>query len=160
MGHLLHAGKFGGILAAIPQPIVAAILCITFGMVAGTGLSMLQFINLNLRRNLFVVGFSIFLGLSVPQYFSEFTSRAYDFPVHTHVHWFNNILGSPIIITFLVACVLDNTLTQHVTKKDRGLVYTRKFKRFEKDPRNIEFYRLPFDLEEIFPPDSSKLSFT
>jgi hypothetical protein len=27
------AGKFGGILAAIPQPIVAAILCITFGMV-------------------------------------------------------------------------------------------------------------------------------
>jgi xanthine/uracil permease len=26
-------GKFGGILAAIPQPIVAAILCITFGMV-------------------------------------------------------------------------------------------------------------------------------
>ncbi len=33
MGHLLDAGKFGGILAAIPQPIVAAILCITFGMV-------------------------------------------------------------------------------------------------------------------------------
>lgn len=27
------AGKFGGILAAIPQPIVAAILCVTFGMV-------------------------------------------------------------------------------------------------------------------------------
>jgi xanthine/uracil permease len=30
---LLSAGKFGGILAAIPQPIVAAILSITFGMV-------------------------------------------------------------------------------------------------------------------------------
>jgi xanthine/uracil permease len=29
----LHAGKFGGILAAMPQPIVAAILCMTFGMV-------------------------------------------------------------------------------------------------------------------------------
>lgn len=29
----LSAGKFGGILAAIPQPIVAAILSITFGMV-------------------------------------------------------------------------------------------------------------------------------
>jgi hypothetical protein len=27
------AGKFGGVFAAIPQPIVAAILCITFGMV-------------------------------------------------------------------------------------------------------------------------------
>ncbi|CAN5961512.1 unnamed protein product [Sphagnum jensenii] len=146
-------GKFGGILAAIPQPIVAAILCVTFGTV-GTGLSMLQFINLNFIRNLFVVGFSIFLGLSVPQYFSESTSRAYDFPVHTH---FNNILGSPIIITFLVACVLDNTLTWHISNKDRGLYYTRKFNWFE-DPRSFEFYSLPFGLEEIFPPDSSKIA--
>ena len=27
------AGKFGGVVASIPQPIVAAILSITFGMV-------------------------------------------------------------------------------------------------------------------------------
>jgi hypothetical protein len=147
-------GKFGGILAAIPQPIVAAILCMTFGMVAGTGLSMLQFTNLNLQRNLFVVGFSIFLGLSVPQYFSEFTSQAYDVPVHTHVHWFNNILGSPIIITFLVACVLDSTLTWHVTRRDRGLLYTHRFESFTSDARNFEFYSLPFGLHKVFPPDS------
>ena len=30
---VLLAGKFGAILASIPQPIVAAILCITLGMV-------------------------------------------------------------------------------------------------------------------------------
>ncbi len=32
-GMWCSAGKFGGVFAAIPQPIVAAILCITFGMV-------------------------------------------------------------------------------------------------------------------------------
>ncbi|KAH8969704.1 hypothetical protein BDL97_02G047700 [Sphagnum fallax] len=150
-------GKFGGILAAIPQPIVAAILCITFGMVVGTGLSVLQFTNLNMTRNLFVVGISIFLGLSVPQYFSEFASRAYHGPVHTHAHWFNNILniffGSPIIITFIVALVLDNTLLWHVSRKDRGLPWTRKFRSFGEDARNLEFYSLPFGLHKIFPPN-------
>lgn len=29
----LYSGKFGGVVASIPQPIVAAILCITFGVV-------------------------------------------------------------------------------------------------------------------------------
>ena len=31
--NVLLAGKFGAILASIPQPIFAAIFCITFGMV-------------------------------------------------------------------------------------------------------------------------------
>jgi xanthine/uracil permease len=117
----------------------------------------LQFTNLNMTRNLFVIGFSIFLGLSVPQYFSEFASRAYHGPVHTHAHWFNNILniffGSPIIITFIVALVLDNTLLWHVSRKDRGLGWTRKFRNFGEDPRNVEFYSLPFGLHKIFPPN-------
>ncbi len=55
----------------------------------GTGLSHLQFTNMNLTRNIFVVGFSIFLGLSVPQYFSEFAIRSDHGPVHTHALWVN-----------------------------------------------------------------------
>jgi len=44
---------------------------------------------MNMTRNIFVVGISIFLGLSVPQYFSEFTLRSYHGPVHTHGRWVN-----------------------------------------------------------------------
>ena len=40
-----------------------------------------------MTRNLFVVGFSIFLGLSVPQYFNEFTIRAGHGPVYTASRW-------------------------------------------------------------------------
>ena len=53
----------------------------------GTGISILQFANMNLTRNIFVVGFSIFMGLSVPEYFREFTLRAGHGPVHTHARW-------------------------------------------------------------------------
>lgn len=149
-------GKFGAVVASIPQPIVAAILCITFGMVVGTGISILQFANMNLTRNIFVVGFSLFMGLSVPQYFSEFALRAGHGPVHTDARWFNDILnvffGAPVIVTFIVAAVLDTTLTRHVSKRDRGMLWTRKFRHFGHDPRNHEFYRLPGPMHKFFPP--------
>lgn len=71
---------------------------------------------------------------------------------------FNNILnvffGSPVIITILVATVLDLTLTRHVTKRDRGKMWIKRFKGFHDDPRNLEFYRLPFGLHRMFPPTS------
>ncbi|KAG0616299.1 hypothetical protein M758_5G104600 [Ceratodon purpureus] len=149
-------GKFGAVVASIPQPIVAAILCVTFGMVVGTGISILQFANMNLTRNIFVVGFSLFMGLSVPQYFREFAIRAGHGPVHTNARWFNDILNTffsaPLIVAFIVATVLDLTLTRHVSKRDRGMLWTRKFRHFGHDPRNYEFYRLPVGLHKFFPP--------
>ncbi|XP_024399142.1 nucleobase-ascorbate transporter 2 [Physcomitrium patens] len=149
-------GKFGAVVASIPQPIVAAILCLTLGMVVGTGISQLQFANMNMTRNIFVVGFALFMGLSVPQYFREFELRAGHGPVHTNARWFNDILntffGAPVIVAFVVGTVLDITLTRHVSKRDRGMLWTRKFRHFGHDPRNYEFYRLPAGLHKFFPP--------
>jgi nucleobase transporter 1/2 len=88
----------------------------------GTGLSHLQFTNMNLTRNIFVVGFSIFLGLSVPQYFSEFAIRSDHGPVHTHALWVN-FLSLFSYVDFSVGiyyigivslCNFGNTLTCHV----------------------------------------------
>lgn len=149
-------GKFGAVVASIPQPIVAAILSLTFGMVAGTGISQLQFANMNSTRNLFVVGFALFMGFSVPQYFREFELRAGHGPVNTNSRWFNDILntlfGAPVVVAFIVATVLDLTLTRHVSKRDRGMLWTRKFRNFGHDNRNYEFYRLPGGLHKFFPP--------
>ena len=38
------------------------------GMIVAVGLSNLQYVDLNSGRNLFVVGFSIFMGITVPQW--------------------------------------------------------------------------------------------
>ncbi|KAG1366934.1 Nucleobase-ascorbate transporter LPE1 [Cocos nucifera] len=63
-------GKFGALLASIPLPIVAALYCILFAY-AGS------------LRTKFILGFSLFMGLSVPEYFKEYEILAGYGPVHT-----------------------------------------------------------------------------
>ena len=81
--------KFGALFITIPEPIIGGIFCVMFGMIAATGqfisyffnssflfkfhiqlclvvisgLSNLQFVDLNSSRNLLVLGFSIFFSL-------------------------------------------------------------------------------------------------
>jgi len=45
-------------------------LCIS-GMITAVGVSNLQYVDLNSTRNLFVFGFSIFFGLSLPQWIAK-----------------------------------------------------------------------------------------
>jgi len=61
--------KFGALFTTIPQPIVGGMYCALFGMIAAVGLSNLQRVDLNSSRNLFILGFAFFMGLSLPVYF-------------------------------------------------------------------------------------------
>ncbi len=55
--------KLGALFITIPEPIIGGVFCVMFGMIAATGLSNLQFIDLNSSRNLLILGFSIFFSL-------------------------------------------------------------------------------------------------
>lgn len=87
MIHYVNAGKFGAVFASIPAPIIAALYCLFFAYVGAGGLSFLQFCNLNSFRTKFILGFSVFLGLSIPQYFNEYTAIKGYGPVHTGARW-------------------------------------------------------------------------
>jgi nucleobase transporter 1/2 len=63
--------KFGALFTTIPGPIVGGMYCAMFGMIAAVGLSNLQFVDLNSARNLFILGFAFFMGLSVPAWFAD-----------------------------------------------------------------------------------------
>ncbi|CAL9049557.1 unnamed protein product [Musa banksii] len=149
-------GKFGALFASIPFVIFAAVYCVLFGIVAAVGLSLLQFTNMNSMRNLFITGVSIFLGLSVPQYFFKYTSSALRGPAHTKAEWFNDyintIFSSPPTVALIVAVFLDNTLDVSGTAGDRGMAWWARFRKFQGDSRNEEFYTLPFNLNRFFPP--------
>ena len=41
------------------------------GMITAIGISNLQFVDLNSSRNLFIFGFAIFFGLSMPQWLAK-----------------------------------------------------------------------------------------
>ncbi|MFC1549856.1 uracil-xanthine permease family protein [Candidatus Neomarinimicrobiota bacterium] len=110
--------KFGALFTTIPSPIVGGMYCAMFGMIAAVGLSNLQFVNLNSARNLFILGFAFFMGLSVPEYF---VSNPLDWGAN--LKWFTDIantLGSTgMAVGAFIALVLDNTIPG--TDEERGL---------------------------------------
>ncbi|KAG2399136.1 Nucleobase-ascorbate transporter [Vigna angularis] len=150
-------GKFGAVFASIPPAIIAALYCLFFAYVGAGGLSFLQFCNLNSFRTKFILGFSIFLGLSVPQYFNEYTAINGHGPVNTGGRWFNDIINVPFqskpFVAGVVAYFLDNTLFKREgsIRKDRGKHWWDKYKSFKGDTRSEEFYSLPFNLNKYFP---------
>ncbi|KAL1560843.1 N-terminal acetyltransferase [Salvia divinorum] len=148
-------GKFGAVFASIPFAIFAALHCVLFGLVGSVGLSFLQFTNMNSMRNLMITGLSLFLGVSIPEFFSNYWTKDHGL-VHTHAGWFdgffNTIFMSPATIALIVAVFLDNTLDVEMSKKDRGMPWWVNFRTFKGDNRNEEFYTLPFNLNRFFPP--------
>ncbi|XP_075659938.1 nucleobase-ascorbate transporter 6-like [Castanea sativa] len=150
-------GKFGAVFASIPAPIIAALYCLFFAYVGSAGISLLQFCNLNSFRTKFVLGFSIYMGLSIPQYFNEYTVVKGYGPVHTEARWFNDMINVPFsseaFVAGLLAFFLDITLHRkdNQTRKDRGMHWWDRFRSFKTDTRSEEFYSLPFNLNKFFP---------
>jgi len=108
--------KFGALFTTIPQPIVGGMYCAMFGMIVAVGLSNLQFVDLNSTRNLFILGFSFFMGLSVPEYFAQQ-------PIQFEPVWVASILNTlgstGMAVGAFTALALDNTIPG--TDEERGL---------------------------------------
>ncbi|RZC66292.1 hypothetical protein C5167_009978 [Papaver somniferum] len=150
-------GKFGALFASIPMPIIAAFYCVLFAYVASAGIGFLQFCNLNSFRTKFILGFSIFMGFSVPQYFNQTLVLTGHGPVNTNSISFNVILNvifsSHATVAAITAYFLDCTLYRKdsAVRRDCGLVWWDKFRYYERDTRSEEFYSLPYNLGKHFP---------
>lgn len=148
-------GKFGAFFASIPLPIFGAIYCVLFGIVAATGISFMQFTNNNSMRNLYIIGLSLFLGISIPQYFVTNTSPDGRGPVQTAGGWFNDILNtifsSAPTIAIIIGTLLDQTLDAKPSINDRGVSWWKPFQHKKGDVRNDEFYGLPLRINEFIP---------
>lgn len=79
---------------------------------ASVGLGFLQFCNLNTYRSMFIIGFSLFMGLSVPQYFNEYLLLSGHGPVHTgstavRIYYLNKLtLILKILVYYSYLCFL------------------------------------------------------
>ncbi len=110
--------KFGALFTTIPQPIVGGMYCAMFGMIASVGLSNLQFVNLNSARNLFVLGFAFFMGLSVPEYFNA-TPLVFGDPMAWLADILNTLGKTGMAVGAFTALFLDNTIPG--TDEERGI---------------------------------------
>ena len=130
-------GKFGGFAAAIPGPVVGGLYCSLFGLISAIGVQQLAKADLNSDRNLFISGFSLFMGLSVPAYFAArasadllgpgqtlamFTPSAETF-LATMPQTLGGIIGSIGSTGMAVAAILGILLDNLVpgTDEERGL---------------------------------------
>jgi len=62
--------KFGAVVSTIPGPLVGGLYCALFGLIAAVGIQQLAKADLYSQRTLFIAGFILFMGLSVPKWFA------------------------------------------------------------------------------------------
>lgn len=109
--------KFGALFTTIPQPIVGGMYCALFGMIAAVGLSNLQFVDMNAPRNLFIIGFAFFMGLSMPQYIGANPVVIDGMPWLADI--INTLGKTSMAVGAFIALLLDNIVPG--TDEERGL---------------------------------------
>lgn len=91
-------------------------LCNVFS--ASAGLSFLQFCNLNSFRTKFILGFSFFMGISMPQYFREYVRGPQPGHIHGSSRWVRFLTISFLIFFSLLheydhSCIASTKLHRY-----------------------------------------------
>ncbi|XP_046378480.2 solute carrier family 23 member 1-like isoform X2 [Haliotis rufescens] len=111
-------GKFGAVLATIPDPALGGALAVIYGMLVSLGLSTLQYVNLNSPRNLLILGLAFFVGILVPEWIDRYPDV-----INTGSKEADSVLkvalGTPMFLGGVIAIILDNTTRG--SRKDRGI---------------------------------------
>ena len=116
-------GKFGAVVATIPGPIVGGLYCALFGLIASIGISNSAKADLSSMRNQMIIGFCLFMGISVPGIFNG--THLAD-PIQLYFEWapwlsnIINIVGSTgMAVAAIFGLILDNVIPG--TPEERGL---------------------------------------
>ncbi|KAK4785836.1 hypothetical protein SAY86_002525 [Trapa natans] len=161
-------GKVGGFIASIPQVMVAALLCFMWAMLTALGLSNLRYSEAGSSRNIIIVGLSLFFSLSVPAYFQQYGISpnsnmpvpryfepyivAFHGPFRTSNHGFNYVMNTLLslhmVIAFLVAVILDNTVPG--SKQERGVYVWSDREGVRREPAVAKDYELPLRVGKFF----------
>ncbi|KAF7031677.1 hypothetical protein CFC21_042970 [Triticum aestivum] len=161
-------GKVGAFIASIPDVMVAALLCFMWAMLCALGLSNLRYGATGSSRNSIVVGLALFLSLSVPSYFQQYgllpntnsSVPTYFQPYNVASHGpvdtgfggvnyvLNTILSLNMVIAFLVAVILDNTVPGGC--QERGLYVWSEAEEATREPSFLKDYALPFKIGRVF----------
>ncbi|PHT35269.1 Nucleobase-ascorbate transporter 12 [Capsicum baccatum] len=161
-------GKVGGFIASIPDVIVAGLLCFMWTMLTALGLSNLRYSEAGSSRNIIIVGLSLFLSLSIPAYFQQYgISPNSKLPVPNYFQPYvvashgpirtsfgglnyvlNTLLSLHMVIAFLVAVILDNTVPG--SRQERGVYVWSDPETAKREPAVAKDYGLPFRVGKIF----------
>ncbi|NXA08229.1 S23A1 protein, partial [Sapayoa aenigma] len=140
-------GKFTALFASLPDPVLGGMFCTLFGMITAVGLSNLQFVDMNSSRNLFVLGFAMFFGLTLPNYLDSHPGA-----INTGVPELDQILTvlltTEMFVGGIIAFVLDNTIPG--TPEERGLVQWKAGAHSNsRSSASLRSYDFPFGMSAV-----------
>ncbi|XP_027342043.1 nucleobase-ascorbate transporter 12-like isoform X3 [Abrus precatorius] len=164
-------GKVGGFIASIPQVMVAGLLCFMWAMLTALGLSNLRYSEAGSSRNIIIIGLSLFFSLSIPAYFQQYgispnsnlsvPSYFQPYIVASHGPFrskyggvrllnyvLNTIFSLHMVVAFLVAVILDNTVPG--SKQERGVYVWSEPEVARREPAVANDYELPLRVGRIF----------
>lgn len=133
--------KFGSIFVTLPSPVLGGIYFVIFGMISAVGIVSLRTVDMTSSRNVFIIGFTTFTGLSVANWM-----KANPGAIQTGIPDLDQVLyvllSSAMLLGGMLGFILDNTLPG--TLHERGIVINNNEE--DKDNQNAsdKCYSLPF----------------
>nr|XP_031533853.1 solute carrier family 23 member 3 isoform X2 [Vicugna pacos] len=148
--------RLAQLLTTIPLPVVGGVLGVTHAVVLSTGFSSFHVADIDSGRNVFIVGFSIFMALLLPRWFREA-------PVLLSTGWspldvlLRSLLTESIFLAGLLGFLLENTIPG--TWLERGLSqglpspFTAQEAQVPQKSRKKadQEYELPFPIQNLCP---------
>ncbi|XP_009943611.2 solute carrier family 23 member 3 [Opisthocomus hoazin] len=152
--------RLAGLLTRIPLAVHGGLLCVTYAVAVGTGISYFQYADIDSGRNIFIVGFAMFMALLVPRWLGAA-------PAHLATGWvpldllFLSLLMVPVFLTGFLSFFLENTVSG--TMEERGLLSDlalRKAGAGDRHPHGergeaSQAYGLPAGLRRLLPSSCS-----
>jgi len=121
--------KVGAAVATIPTPVVGGLYCALFGLISAIGLSICARADLESQRNQLIIGFSLFMGLSLPAWFQGVPALGLQ-PVEVVIPaapWLADMVktvgSTGMAVAAILGLVLDNLIPG--TDEERGLAERR-----------------------------------
>ncbi|XP_048664529.1 solute carrier family 23 member 3 isoform X3 [Marmota marmota marmota] len=143
-------------LTTIPLPVLGGVLGVTQAVVLSAGFSSFHLADIDSGRNVFIVGFSIFMALLLPRWLREA-------PVPLNTGWspldvlLCSLLAEPIFLAGLLGFLLENTISG--TRLERGLSqgllssFVAQETQMSQKSREkaAQEYGLPFPIQDMCP---------
>lgn len=148
--------RLAQLLTTVPLPVLGGVLGVTQAVVLSTGLSSFHLADIDSGRNVFIVGFSIFMALLLPRWLREA-------PVLLSTGWspldvlLRSLLAEPIFLAGLLGFLLENTIPG--TRLERGLgqglpppfIAQKAWMSQKSRGKAAQEYELPFPLQNLCP---------
>ncbi|XP_072473928.1 solute carrier family 23 member 3 isoform X3 [Notamacropus eugenii] len=132
-------------LTTIPLSVHGAVLGVNQAVILSTGFSYFYLADIDSGRNVFIVGFAVFMALLLPRWLQDaFVLNTGLSPVDVLLCSF---LAEPLLLAGLLSFLLENTIPG--TRLERGLPSWKKAQTSSKPRKDALEYELPTPLQNL-----------